>query len=252
MEKKLTKEERIKEKEKISNVITNKMAIVFVSLVIGIIAVVRFGEYAVPSPVALLCAQIALGVLFAVALVWSILGYKRGVDYRMKVVSAPLVLGIAASALFAVLFYPAFGAFRIILSLIAFAVLFFVYEIYAADFFLCSVAVFVCCIAASVINSAGFRGYNILANCVAVAIAVLVSAVCAGIVYKLDKDGKVKLLVKTVRKPFGMKPALIYAGISVSLLSVVATLIFGYLLYFIAAVCVVYFIIAIIYTVKLI
>ena len=126
------------------------------------------------------------------------------------------------------------------------------YEIYPADFFLCSASVFVSCIAASVINSAGFRGYNILANCVAVAIAVLVSAVCIGIVYTLDKKGKVKLLRKTIRKPFGMKPALIYVSVAVALLAVLTTLVFGYLLYCIAVACVVYFIIAIIYTVKLI
>ncbi len=251
MEKKLTKEERIREKEKLSAVITNKMAVVFAALVIGIILLVRFGEYTVPSMAALVAVQVVCAVLFAAALVWDAVAYKKRIDFRMRVISAPFALGIAGAMLFTVLFYPSFGAFRLILTLIAFAVLFFVYEIYTVDFFVCSVAVVVSCIAASVINSAGFRGYNTLVNFIAAAISLLACAACSTVVYKLGKDRRIKFFGKTIKAPHGMKSALIYACIAVALLSVIGTLVFGHLLYFVAAACVIYFVTAIIYTVKL-
>ncbi|MBQ4556327.1 MAG: hypothetical protein IJA60_01600 [Clostridia bacterium] len=251
MGKNLTKEERIREKEKLSNAITNKMAIAFVALVVGIILLVRFGEYTVPSMAMLVCSQIVFGLLTAAALAWCVVDFKRGTDSRLKIVSSPFVLGVMASAFFAVMFYPTIGAFRVILALIAFALLFFVYEIYAADFFLCSVAMIVSCIAAMVVNNAGFAGYNILANCIAVVVALAVSAVCAVAIYIMNRDGKLKVWGKVIRKPQGGSHILVYVGIAVAFVAVIATLILGYLLYCMAAACAVYAVIAIIYTVKL-
>ena len=138
-----------------------------------------------------------------------------------------------------------------ILALLAFALLFFVYEIYAVDFFLCSLSVVVGCLCASVINSSGFRGMNAVANSIAVALTVLVAAACAAVAYQLAKKGKVQIFGKRLKKPAHMMPAAVYVGCAVAVLAVIGTLLFGNLFYFAAAVCVVYFIVAIIYTVKL-
>lgn len=249
------KEELVREKERLSNIVTSKMMVVFFALIFAVVLLLKmssssgieFGFYQ-----ALPYVQIVSAVLFAGALAWHIVCTKRGVNAKEHVFSSPLLLGLSAALLFCALFYGNFGgAFRTILALLAFALLFFVYEIYAADFFLCSVAVITGCLSASVINSAGFNGMNVPVNCIAVALTLIATVGCAWVVYQLDKKGKLELFGKRLKKPMHMVPAAVYAGCAVSLLAVVGVLLFGHLLYCIAAVCVVYFIIAIIYTVKL-
>ena len=136
--------------------------------------------------------------------------------------------------------------------LLAFGLLFFVYQIYALDFFLCSVAVIIGCLCASVINNAGFGGMNVLVNCMAVLVTLAVSFVCAALVYKFTKERKITVLGKVLKRPSRMNHLAVYVGCLAAVLTVFAALIFGHLLYCIAAACAVYFVIAIIYTVKLI
>lgn len=256
MEKKVQKkEELIREKERLSNIVTNKMMVVFFALIFAVVVLCKMsGSSGIELQfyMALPYIQIAAAVLFAAALVWHIICTKRGVNAKEHVFSSPLLLGLSAALLFSVLLYGNLGgAFRIILALLAFGLLFFVYQIYAVDFFLCSVAVIVGCLSASVINAAGFRGMNVLVNCIAVALTLIASVGGAWLVYQMDKNGKVQLFGKLLKKPANMIPAAVYAGCAVSVLAVLGVLLFGHLLYCVAAVCVVYFIIAIIYTVKL-
>lgn len=257
MEKKvLNKEERMREKERLSNIVTNKMMVVFFSLIFAVVLLLKVSSSSgieIGFYKALPYLQIAAALVFAAAVAWYIVCRKRGVDPKEHVFSAPLLLGLSASLFFSVLLYANFGgAFRIILSLFAFALLFFVYEIYAVDFFLCSVAMVVGCLSASVINSAGFNGMNVLVNCIAVALTLVASVGGAALVYLLHKHGKVMLCGTRLKKPRNMNLPAVFAGCAVSLVAVFGVLLFGHLLYWAAAVCVVYFIIAIIYTVKLI
>ena len=249
------KEELMREKERLSNIVTSKMMVVFFALIIAIVFLCKMSSGSgieLKFYAALPYIQIAAAVLLAGALVWHIICTKRGVDAKEHVFSSPLLLGLSASLLFAALLYGNFGgAFRTILALLSFGLLFFVYQIYAVDFFLCSVAVITGCLSASVINSAGFHGMNVPVNCIAVVLTLIASVGCAFAVYRLDKNGKFELFGKRLKKPAHMVPAAVYAGCAAAALAVFAALLFGHLLYCIAAVCVVYFIIAIIYTVKL-
>lgn len=250
----LNKEERIREKERLSDIVTSKMMVVFFALIFAVVLLFRMsssqgieaGFYR-----ALPYVQIVAAVAFLAALIWHIVCTKRGVNAKEHVLSSPLLLGVSAAFLFGALLYMHFGAFRVILSFLAFALLFFVYEIYSMDFFLCSVSVIVSCLAASMINNAGFNGMNVLVNCVAVALSVLTAFACAALTWKLVTKKKVVLFGKVLKKTARMNPTAVYVCSAASALAVLAVLLFGYLLYCIAAVCVVYFITAIIYTVKL-
>ena len=249
MEKKLSKEERIKEKERLSTVISNKMMVVFVALVVAIMALVYLGGRYVPSVKVMTAAQIVAGVLTVLALVWYAISAKSAKDLKYKIITPALLLGLAASVLFITLMYPTMGASRTILSVIALAVLFFVYEIYPVDFFICSAAVISGCISAAIVDS---HGLTLFKKCVVLIVYALVMALCAVIFTKLVKNGKFKIGEKTVKKPFGMSTVAVCIGFAVSLISVIGTLALGgYLIYLVAVACVTYFVIAIIYTVKL-
>lgn len=256
MERNLTKkEERIREKEKLSNVITNKMITVFLALVFAVVVLVRVsstGASELGFVLALPYIRIAFAVLTAAALVWYIVRRKRGADERMCVFSSPLLLGISATGLFASVMYTGFGgAFRTVLALLAITLLFFVYQIYAVDFFLCSVAVVTGCLAASVVSSAGFGTWKVLVTILAVLLSAAASAACMYIVARLDREGKIVLCGKKLKRPMRMVPAAVYTASAVAFAGVLVSLCFGYLLYCIAAIAVVYLIVAIIYTVKL-
>lgn len=255
VERNLTKkEERIREKEMLSSVITNKMTLVFLALVFAVVVLVRVstlgGELA--FVMALPYIRIAFGALTAASLVWWLLAKRRGVNFRMQTFSAPLFVGLFASGLFASLMYTGLGgAFRTVLVLLAFALLFFVYQIYAVDFFLCSVSVVVGCIAAAVVGSAGFANLYLLAAIPAVFAAIVAAAACIYVTFTLDRYGKMVILGKKIRRPIRMVPTAIYVAAAAALLGVLVSALVGYLLYCIAAVIAVYLVVAIIYTVRL-
>ena len=258
VERNLTKKaERIKEKERLSAVITNKMLVVFLSLIFAVAVLVRVsskGSTELGFLRALPYLQIAFGLLTAAALVWFIISERRSMDARYIVLSAPLLLGLSASGLFAVLMYAVLGgAFRTVLALLAFTVLFFIFEIYSIDFFAASVSAVTACLMAAVANSAGVApSMRIAAYAVC---AVIVALICGGgayFVYRLYTERRIDICGRKFRKPQHVSPAAVYAVFAVSVLAFAASLVFGYLLYCIAAVAVVFFVAALIYTVKLI
>ena len=251
----MNKEERMRERARLSNIVTNKMMVVFFALIFAVVLLLKLSGSAVTELSfyrTLPYLQIVSALLTGAAVAWYAVCKKRGVDAKERVFSAPMLLGLAASLLFTTLFYTGFGgAFRIILSLFAFALLFFVYQIYPIDFFLCSVAVVVGCISASMINSAGFNGVNVLVNCFAVACTLAAAFGGSALVTLLAKHGKVTLCGVRLKKPRNMNALLVYIGCAAAVLAVFGVLVFGHLLYWAAAAIAVYFAIAIIYTVKL-
>ena len=257
MENKLSKEERIKEKEKLSNVITQKMGIVFAAIIVAVMLLIRVGDFFVPVYVdggihnftQVIAVQLAMGVLAVAAIIWYVLSLKGKKDYRYSVFSPAFALGLALSALFGALVYPVVGASATILSLIALSVLFFVYEIYPVDFFISSVAVISGCLAATVATAQNATAFK---KAVVLIVYAFVMAVCVCAFAKLFKNGKLKIGTRTVKKPHGMLTAAVCICLAVSLVCFIgALLLSGYFLYCMAAACIVYFIIAIIYTVKL-
>ena len=227
MEKKLTqKEKHVLEVEAASNAITYRMTIVFALLVIGILALIRVTQTA-SSELWLLDAlpvfRIVTGALLAVAVIYSIVCRMKKTDEAKRVLSSAFLCGIAGTIFVAAMFYYPLGASRIIAWFLAAALLFFVYEIYAVDFFLFSVVTVVGAIAASLVGSAAFRGQETLVTVAALA-AVLIA---------------------------GMKALNAYIGCGAALLAVLGVICFGHALWFIAALAVVYLIFGIIYTVKL-
>ncbi len=257
MERNLTKKaERIKDKERLSTVVTNKMITVFLALVAAITVLVRVSSNGVSEinfVIALPYISAVLAVLTAAALVWEIISFRKGVDQRYINFSAPLVLGILASGLFASLIYTTVGgAFRTVLVLLGFALLFFVYEIFSVDFFAASFAAVVASISAAIITSAGVPAsvaFIVKALCVLASAAASVGG--AYFVYRLVADRRINLLGRKIRKPLHCVPAAVYTVFAVSFAAVIAALIFGYLLYCIAVIGVVYFVATIIYTIKL-
>ena len=257
MERNLTKKaERIKDKERLSAVVTNKMVIVFLALVFAVAVLVRVssrGATEIGFIRALPFISIGLAVLTAAALVYYIVSARKKVDARYAVFSAPLLLGIFASGLFASLIYTTIGgAFRTVLVMLALALLFFVYEIFSIDFFACSVAAVSSCIFAALATSAGVPAGMTVAVDI---IAVLVSAVtCFGGIYfvnRLVKDRRLEIFGRKFRKPQNCVPAAVNTVMAVSFAALIFALVSGYLLYAIAVIAVAYIVAAIIYTVKL-
>ena len=257
MERNLTKKaERIKDKERLSAVVTNKMATVFLALVFAVAVIVRVssnGATEIGFVTALPMIRISLAILFAVSLAYYVYSEYKKVDARYVVFSAPLLLGIFSAGLFASLIYTVIGgAFRTVLVLIAFAMLFFVYEIFSIDFVVCSVAAVFSCVAAALATSAGIpQGMVILAD----VLAVLVGAVtCFGgiwFVTRLVKERKLEIFGRKFRKPVTCVPAAVNTVMAVSFAALLFAIITGYLLYAVALIAVAYIVVAIIYTVKL-
>ena len=249
MEKKLTqKEKHVLEVEAASNAITYRMTIVFALLVIGILALIRVTQTA-SSELWLLDAL--PGALLAVAVIYSIVCRMKKTDEAKRVLSSAFLCGIAGTIFVAAMFYYPLGASRIIAWFLAAALLFFVYEIYAVDFFLFSVVTVVGAIAASLVGSAAFRGQETLVTVAALAAVLIAIAVVSYIAGNLEKNGSAPFVGRKIIAPAGMKALNAYIGCGAALLAVLGVICFGHALWFIAALAVVYLIFGIIYTVKL-
>ena len=193
MEKKPTqKEKRALEAEAVSNAITYRMTIVFALLVIGILALIRVTQTA-SSEMWLLNTlpvfRIVTGALLAAAVIYSIVCRMKKTDEAKRVLSSAFLCGIAGTIFVAAMFYYPLGASRIIAWFLAAALLFFVYEIYAVDFFLFSVVTVVGAIAASLVGSAAFRGQETLVTVAALAAVLIAIAVVSYIAGNLEKNG---------------------------------------------------------------
>ena len=248
MENKLKKNERVKLKEQQAAAVSGKISTAFIALVAALMALIYCGgKYPTPALVVTFnVAVVVLAVLTVAALAWCIVSYKNKKNYDTVVFSPLFVLGLSVSALFAAAMFPAIDATYTILALIAFSVVFFVYEIYPVDFFICTASVVFGCIAAAMIGR-----ISIFVDIIFVLAHLLVVAACALVTVKLTKNGSVKIGRKKIKKPYGMIPLAICASVAVSLVALLGVLFFGHLLYFAAVACAVYFIVAIIYTVKL-
>ncbi len=254
MEKMTKKADRIREKEQLSSVVTNKMIIVFLALVFAIAFLMKVGTAPMlPGFLAALpYVQLGCAILTAAALAWYIVCVKRGVNEKMRVLSSPLLLGLSASALFVSLIFYSFGdSFRVVLALLALTLLFFVYQVYGVDFYLASVAVVACCLAATVLRGADFGMWQIPVSILAVLIALAASAFAIYVTSALFARGKLTVGGKKLKRPTHMVPTAIYATVAVSVVALAAAALIGHLLYCIAVAAVVYLIVAIIYTVKL-
>lgn len=255
MEKKLTqKEKRALEAEAVSNAITYRMAIVFGLLVVGILTLIRVTQSA-NSELWLLGAlpifRIAAGVLFVAAFAHWIVKQNKKADESTRVLSSAFLLGVAGTLLVAVLLYNPLGASRIIAWLLAATLLFFVYEIYAVDFFLFTVVTVVGALAASLVNSPAFRGHELLVTVLSLAAVLLAIGVVSYIAGSLEKNGTAPFVGKHIVAPAGMRALNAYIGCGAALLAVLGVICFGHALYFIVALAVIYLIFGIIYTVKL-
>ena len=237
MEKKLTqKEKRALEAEAVSNAITYRMTIVFALLVVGILALIRVTQSA-SSELWLMGAlpvfRIVTGVLFLAAVAFFIVMRAKNTDESRRILTSAFLCGIAGTLFVAALVCYPLGPSRIIAWFLATALLFFVYEIYAVDFFLFSVVTVVGAIAASLAT---------------VLIAIAVVSRIAG---KLEKNGTAPFVGKKIIAPAGMRALNAYIGCGAALLAVLGVVCFGHALWFIAALAVVYLVFGIIYTVKL-
>lgn len=255
MEKKLTqKEKRALEAEAVSNAITYRMTIVFALLVVGILALIRVTQSA-SSEMWLLGAlpvfRIVTGALLLAAIVFCIVTRTKKTDESKRILSSAFLCGIAGTLFVAAMTYYPLGASRIIAWFLAAALLFFVYEIYAVDFFLFSVVTVVGAIAASLIGSPAFRGHETAVTVAAVVGVLIAIATVSYVAGNLEKNGTAPFVGKKIIAPAGMKALNAYIGCGAALLAVLGVICFGHALWFIAALAVVYLIFGIIYTVKL-
>ena len=232
MEKKLTqKEKRALEAEAVSNAITYRMTIVFALLVVGILALIRVTQSA-SSELWLMGAlpvfRIVTGVLFLAAVAFRIVMRAKNTDESRRILTSAFLCGIAGTLFVAALGCYPLGPSRIIAWFLAAALLFFVYEIYAVDFFLFSVV-----------------------TVAALAAVLFAIAVVSRIGGKLEKNGTAPFVGKKIVAPAGMRALNAYIGCGAALLAVLGVVCFGHALWFIAALAVVYLVFGIIYTVKL-
>ena len=250
MENKLSKQERIRQKKQLSDVVSGKMSTVFLLLVAALGLIVFLEQRGISRALlyGMNIAKIVFAVLTVLALVRCVISFKNGGEKEPRIFSPVFTLGLAAAALFATSVFFTIAATYTILALIAFAIIFFVYEIYPVDFFISTVAVFGGCIAAAIIDR---PTVTLAKDCIILVLFLALLVVCAMAAYTLISKGKIKLGKKTVKRPRGMLPAAVFTCLAVALAVVLSVLFVGYLLYFVVAACIVYFIFAIIYTVKL-
>lgn len=254
MQEKMTKRERAEEKRILSDIITGKISIVFFALFAAVLLLIRMNGRLPDlwlATKARLWVCLGLGVLTAVSFVWYVRSSRRGVDHRRRVVSAPLALGMSATLLSVVLLYPALGALLAIVYLFAAALLFFVYEIYPFDFFLFSVATEFGAVMIPLIGNPALGSKTTLADVVILLATAALGALTTWLAYALQNKGSLRFGKVRIRKPQGMAAFPVLVGATVALLGVLGTVLFGYALYFAFAVCAVYLLVAIIYTVKL-
>lgn len=255
MEKKLTKkEERAKEAEALSIAITNRMTLVFCLLVVSIIALVRVTQSSAVELwllTALPIFRIVTAVLLVAAFAWRIVCASRKTAEQFRLLSSSLLLGVAATLFVAAMGYNPLGAFRTIVWLLAAALLFFVYEIYAVDFFLYTVVTVVGGMAASLVDSAAFRGREVLIAAFALGATLVAVAVVSYLAGCLEKQGTAPWVGKKLIAPAGMKALNAYIGCGVALLAVLGAVCLGHVMWFIAVLAVIYLVFAIVYTVKL-
>lgn len=248
------KEKRAQEAEAASNAITYRMTIVFALLVVGILALIRVTQSA-SSEMWLLGAlpvfRIVTGALLVAALVFRIVIRAKKTDESKRVLSSTFLCGIAGTLFVAAMAYYPLGASRIIAWFLAAALLFFVYEIYAVDFFLFSVVTVVGAIAASLVGSPAFRGHETAVTAAAVVAVLIAIAAVSYVAGNLEKNGAAPFAGRKIVAPAGMKALNAYIGCGAALLAVIGVICFGHALWFIAALAVVYLIFGIIYTVKL-
>ena len=248
----IRKEDRIREKEMLSSIVTNKMIIVFLALVFAIAFLMKVGSAAMlPGFIAALpYVQLGFAVLSAAALVWYVLCKKRGVDEKRRVLSSPLLLGLSAAGLFVALVFYGFGdPFKVILALLALTLLFFVYQVFGVDFYLASVAAVASAITATVYG-ASFGAWQIPVSALATLIALAAAVFAVYVSAVFDKRDRVVLGAFKLRRPQHTVPLAIFAVAAVSVLAMLASILLP-LIWCVAAIALVYVVVAIIYTVKL-
>ncbi len=239
-----------------SNVVTNKMTAVFCALVALAVFFIRLSQDSSFElwflTKALLWMQIGCGVLFLAALVWRVLAVRHRADEHLRVFSSSLLLGAAASLFGIMLLYLHFGAFRSILTALVLTLLFFVYEIYPVDFFLFSIVIAVGGMAASLAGSPAFGIARVrYVNITLVGLVLLAAAAVSFFMFRLRRDKKLKIGGHKILLAPDARPAVVYAGSAAALLAVLGAVLFGHILYFAAALCAIYLLVAIFYTVKL-
>ena len=69
--------------------------------------------------------------------------------------------------------------------------------------------------------------------------------------FRLRRDKKLKIGGHKILLAPDARPAVVYAGSAAALLAVLGAVLFGHILYFAAALCAIYLLVAIFYTVKL-
>ncbi len=239
-----------------SNAVTNKMTAIFCALVVLSIFFIKLSQDSAFElwfmTKALLWVQIGCGVLFLAALAWRIVSLRRHTDEHLTVFSSALLLGAAASLLGIMLLYLNFGAFRSIVTALVLTLLFFVYEVYPLDFFLFSIVISVGGMAASLAGSPAFGIARVHYVNIALAVIVLLSTgICSLIMFRLKRDKKIEIAGHKILLAPDARPAVVYAAGVAALLAVGGAILFGHILYFVAALCAIYLLVAIFYTVKL-
>ena len=239
-----------------SNAVTNKMTAIFCALVVLSIFFIKLSQDSVFElwfmTKALLWVQIGCGGVFLVALAWRIVSLRRHTDEHLTVFSSALLLGAAASLLGIMLLYLNFGAFRSIVTAFVLTLLFFVYEVYPLDFFLFSIIISVGGMAASLAGSPAFGIARIRYVNIALAVIVLLSAaICSLIMFRLKRDKKIVIAGHKILLAPDARPIVVYAAGVAALLAVSGAILFGYILYFVAALCAICLLVAIYSTVKL-
>ncbi len=193
---------------------------------------------------------IAVGVLFAAALVYFIMKRVKRINESDKLLTSHSLLGMASVLFFVTLFYKSITGVYAIAFIIAAALLYFVYCLYERDFFWCSVVAG----AGSFLLLAG-RSVSMLISVGALALAILLSAAVILLFLMIKKNGG-KLTVggkkRTIMKPgYRYTPILVLAAIllAFAVLTLITT---SLVLYCILALLAVYLLFGIIYTVKMI
>jgi len=240
-----------------SDLVLYKLMLAFIVGIIGIFAMLAVGS-SMQAQVnfityALTPLLIISGLALAAAIVFFALQRSRHVDESRKVVTSAGLLGTAAVFFASCLYYSLSsysGVRQIVIFLICAVVLYFVYNIFRTDFFLCSVvaAIEMNLVQISMNGSTTMIGQIMPIVFRVLAAAVPVAAIVFAVYLHVNKGtaGKTKLLEKGDH----LYPLLVMSA--ASLIGAVLTILFPTTaVYAMIAILVVYLAIAVAYTVRM-
>ncbi len=241
--------------EKKNDVKLYRLFLEFALAVVAVFLAIAAGNNQIFVCVTLMPSILAVtGILFALSAIYYSLGLKKNVDNDLKVITRAGIFGnLAVLFASAVDFYLFSDAQQLVVSIIAVAIMYFVYNIFGGEFFSYTIITglgFICLQLAEQMSHLLF-GKLIIAGAPIAAVVLFVLSTVFSIAALCRKSGKLTILGFTVATKKSA-PALLISGLIILAGAAITVFVPTYQIYSLFALLACYIVTAIFYTVKLI